>query len=70
MTANEKTGTKMEDIVIGSMSKATETDIMESGTGRGSIGIGSSGSRMGTEIGMGNGTAREREGAVLVAKGR
>jgi len=41
--------------VIGSVSKATEVDIVESGTGRGS-----SGSRMGTEIGIGNGTARER----------
>ena len=46
--------------MIGSVSKATEVDIVESGTGRGSIGIGSSGSRMGTEIGIGNSTARER----------
>ena len=46
------------DIVIGSVSTATEMDIVESGTGRGSIGRGSSGSRMG--IGSGNGTVRER----------
>jgi len=56
MTANEGAGTKTgAEIVIGSVSKATEVDIMESGTGRGS-----SGSRMGTEIGIGNSTARER----------
>jgi len=60
-TAKEGAGTKMGvEIVIGSVSKATETDIMESGIGRGTIGIGSSGSRMGTEIGIRNGTARER----------
>ena len=41
--------------MIGSVGKATEVDIVESRTGRGS-----SGSHMGTEIGIGNGTARER----------
>jgi len=35
-------------------------DIVESGTGRGSIGRGSSGSRMGTGIGSGSATVRER----------
>jgi len=58
MTVNEGAGTKTADIVIGSVSKATETDIMESRTGRGSIGIGSSGSHMGAEIGSGNGMVR------------
>ena len=58
MTVNEGAGTKTADIVIGSVSKATETDIMESRTGRGSIGIGSSGSHMGAEIGSGTGMVR------------
>jgi len=61
MTANEGAGTKTAvDIVIGSVSKATEMDIVESGRGIGNIGIGSSGSCMGIEIDSGNGTARER----------
>jgi len=47
------------DIVIGNVSTAIEMDIVESGTGRGSIGIGSSGSRMG--IGSGSAMVRERE---------
>jgi len=63
-TTNEGAGTKMADIVIRSVSKATETDIVESRTGRGSIGIGSSRSHMGTEIGSGNGMVCERESST------
>jgi len=56
------------DIMIRSVSTAIEMDIMESGTGRGSIrsigrgsiGRGSSRSRMGTGIGSGSATVRER----------
>jgi len=48
------------DIVIGNMSMAIEMDIVESGTGRGSIGRGSSGSHMGTGIGSGSAMVKER----------
>jgi len=48
------------DIVIGNVSTAIEMDIVESGTGRGSIGRGSSGSRMGIGIGSGSAMVRER----------
>ena len=64
---NEGAGMKMAavavDIMIRSVSTAIEMDIMESGTGRGSIrsiGRGSSRSRMGTGIGSGSATVRER----------
>ena len=66
-TVNEGAGTKMVvDIVIGSMSKATEMDIVESGTAIGSIGIGSSGSHRDRD----RASWQEGEGAVLITKGR
>jgi len=52
-TTNKGTGMKTAalDIVIGNMSMAIEMDIVESGSGIGSRGIGSSGSHMGIEMG-------------------
>jgi len=55
---------KTADIVIRSVSTATEMDIVESRTGRGSIGIGSSGSHMGAEIGSGNSMVCVRESST------
>ena len=57
-TANEGAGTKMVDIMTRSVSTATERDIVERGTGRGSTGIGSK-SCMGTGIERGSGMAIE-----------
>ena len=63
MTTNKGTAMKTAvlDIMIGNMSMAIEMDIVESRSGIGSIGIGSSGSCMGIEMGSRSGTVSERE---------
>ena len=58
--AGTKTAAVAADIVIGNVSTAIEMDIVESGTGRGSIGRGSSGSCMGTGIGSRSAMVKER----------